>query len=90
MLRLTKAPFLLKEEILALTAKERIRPIIIDEIQKVPALLNEIHGLIENESIQFILCGSSALDILLVSLGRGGCQKRMLMFISQMKFETKV
>lgn len=60
MLRLTKAPFLLKEEILALTQKERSYPIIIDEIQKVPALLNEIHGLIENESIQFILCGSSA------------------------------
>jgi len=60
MLRLTKAPYLLKEEILALTKKEREQPIIIDEIQKVPALLNEIHGLIENESIQFILCGSSA------------------------------
>jgi len=60
MLRLTKAPYVLREEILALTKKERNRPIIIDEIQKVPALLNEIHGLIENESIQFILCGSSA------------------------------
>ena len=60
MLRLTKAPFLLREEILALTEKERSQPIIIDEIQKVPALLNEIHWLIENKSIQFILCGSSA------------------------------
>ncbi len=60
MLRFTKAPFLLREEILALSEQERSQPIIIDEIQKVPALLNEIHWLIENESIQFILCGSSA------------------------------
>ena len=60
MLRLTKAPFLLREEILALTEHEINQPIIIDEIQKVPALLNEIHWLIENKSIQFILCGSSA------------------------------
>ncbi len=60
MIRLTKAPFLLREEIVALTEKERSQPIIIDEIQKVPALLNEIHWLIENKSIQFILCGSSA------------------------------
>ena len=60
MLRFTKAPFLLREEVVALTDKDRSQPIIIDEIQKVPALLNEIHWLIENESIQFILCGSSA------------------------------
>jgi uncharacterized protein len=35
-------------------------PIIIDEIQKVPELLNEVHWLIENTAAQFILCGSSA------------------------------
>ncbi len=60
MLRLTKAPYLLREEIIALPKKARNYPIIIDEIQKVPELLNEIHWLIENEAIQFILCGSSA------------------------------
>lgn len=60
LLRFTKSPFLLREEVLALTEKERNQPIIIDEIQKVPTLLNEIHWLIENKSIQFILCGSSA------------------------------
>ena len=63
MMRFTKSPFLLREEILALTEKERDAPIIIDEIQKVPALLNEIHGLIENQSVQFILCGSSARQL---------------------------
>ena len=55
MLRFTKAPFLFREEILALSEEERNQPIIIDEIQKVPELLNEIHWLIENKSIQFIL-----------------------------------
>lgn len=33
---------------------------IVDEIQKVPALLNEVHWLLENSDHQFILCGSSA------------------------------
>ena len=36
------------------------RLMIIDEIQKVPALLDEVHWLIENKGIQFILTGSSA------------------------------
>ena len=34
--------------------------VIIDEIQKVPALLNEVHRLIEAKKIKFILTGSSA------------------------------
>ncbi len=33
---------------------------VIDEIQKVPALLDEIHWLIENKSASFLLTGSSA------------------------------
>jgi len=35
-------------------------PVVIDEIQKVPNLLNEVHRLIENEKINFVLTGSSA------------------------------
>jgi uncharacterized protein len=35
-------------------------PIIIDEIQKVPELLNEVHRLIEKRKLSFILTGSSA------------------------------
>lgn len=35
-------------------------PVIIDEVQKVPQLLDEIHWLIENKGPRFILCGSSA------------------------------
>lgn len=37
--------------------------IIIDEIQKVPALLNEVHRLIENRKLKFILTGSSARSL---------------------------
>jgi len=59
-LRLTKNPSLLREEVLDLDKAKLSQPIIIDEIQKVPELLNEVHWLIENTTAQFILCGSSA------------------------------
>jgi predicted AAA+ superfamily ATPase len=36
------------------------KPIVIDEVQKVPSLLDEIHWLIENKNLSFLLCGSSA------------------------------
>jgi len=58
--RLLTAPHLLREELLALTASELKYPVIIDEVQKIPALLNEVHWLIENKKVSFILCGSSA------------------------------
>ncbi len=41
--------------------------IVIDEVQRVPALLNEVHRLIEERGTQFILTGSSARK-----LRRGG------------------
>lgn len=59
-IRFTKNPGLLREEVLGLSKEELAYPIVIDEIQKVPDLLNEIHWLIENTNAQFILCGSSA------------------------------
>jgi len=34
--------------------------LVIDEIQKVPALLDEVHWMIENRKTQFLLTGSSA------------------------------
>jgi uncharacterized protein len=37
--------------------------IIVDEIQKVPALLNEVHRLIEGRKLKFILTGSSARSL---------------------------
>jgi uncharacterized protein len=36
------------------------QPVILDEVQRAPELLNEVHRLIEAQHIQFILTGSSA------------------------------
>ena len=36
------------------------RQVVIDEVQRVPALLNEVHWLMENRGLHFALCGSSA------------------------------
>ena len=60
LLRYTKHPSLFREEVLALLENKQNLPIIIDEVQKVPSLLDEIHWLIENTGTTFILCGSSA------------------------------
>lgn len=37
--------------------------IVIDEVQKLPALLDEVHWLHENRNVQFALCGSSARKV---------------------------
>lgn len=37
--------------------------VILDEIQKIPALLNEVHRLIESKGFRFILTGSSARSL---------------------------
>ena len=48
----------------AVLADKAGRVVIVDEIQKVPALLDEIHWLMENSGTRFILSGSSARKIL--------------------------
>tara|TARA_B100000614_G_C14536009_1_gene488432 strand:- start:400 stop:1566 length:1167 start_codon:yes stop_codon:yes gene_type:complete len=62
-LRYSKEPYLLREEIRALPGNIKKLPIIIDEVQKVPEILNEVHLLIEEEGLSFILCGSSARNL---------------------------
>ena len=59
--RLLSNPSLIREELdaLGLTGENQQYPVIIDEVQKVPDILDEIHWLIENRGIRFILCGSS-------------------------------
>ena len=55
-------PERLRQEIEA----EGLRPdkqIVIDEVQRVPELLNEVHWLIENHRLNFALCGSSARKV---------------------------
>lgn len=42
---------------------DRGQQIVIDEIQKVPALLDEVHGLIEDRNLCFALCGSSTRKV---------------------------
>ena len=55
----SRSPNKLKEQIQA--EPDRYRRVIIDEVQKVPKLLDVVHGLIErHRSIQFVLTGSSA------------------------------
>jgi len=53
-------PHRLREEI---EARPDHRFVVIDEIQKVPALLDEVHWLIENRGVAFGLCGSSARKV---------------------------
>lgn len=57
---LIKQPSLLREMIFAYDKNQQKKPVIIDEVQKVPHILDEIHRLIENHGLRFILCGSSA------------------------------
>lgn len=56
---LTTYPHRLRQEL----EKSQDTQVIIDEIQKVPALLDEVHWLIENRGIKFGLCGSSARKV---------------------------
>lgn len=53
---LSVAPRTLREQTMA----DRPQIVVIDEIQKVPDLLDEVHWLLENSSTRFVLCGSSA------------------------------
>ena len=61
-LALSRNPGLISEE---LQPQDRI--VVIDEIQRLPELLNEVHRLIETSGIRFLLTGSSARK-----LRRGG------------------
>ncbi|MYN67609.1 MAG: ATP-binding protein [Acidobacteria bacterium] len=56
-LRLSKNPDVLFRELAALPAGSWA---VIDEVQKVPELLNEVHRLIEARGLRFVLSGSSA------------------------------
>lgn len=67
LLQFVREPWTFAERVLALPDSQRQRPIIVDEVQKVPAILDEIHRLIETAGLSFVLCGSSARK-----LKRGG------------------
>lgn len=63
-LRLTRDPSALFREVESQPAGSWV---VVDEVQKVPALLDEIHRLIETRGLRFVLSGSSARK-----LRRGG------------------
>ena len=58
--RLRARPSRLGEELQAAPNDAPVHPVVIDEIQKVPGLLDEVHRLIESRRLAFILCGFSA------------------------------
>ena len=55
--RLMSRPGSFADELQALAPESWV---IVDEIQKMPDLLNEVHRFIENRGLKFALCGSSA------------------------------
>src|SRR5437867_2997631 len=78
-------PALLRERF----ANARHPLIVIDEIQKVPALLDEVHWLIENSSQGFLLTGSSARKLRRghANLLAGRAWRRQLTPLSLMEVE---
>lgn len=56
----SRNPERLKAEVLAHKGTHKLKWIFIDEVQKVPRLLDVVHHLIETENVKFILTGSSA------------------------------
>jgi len=58
--RYLQNPELLRSEI---AAQKSLRQVVIDEIQKVPQLLDEAHWLHENRGVRLALCGSSARKV---------------------------
>ena len=60
--RYATRPELLRQELEA-EGSTPDRQIVIDEVQRVPALLDEVHWLIENRGLRFAMCGSSARKV---------------------------
>src|SRR2546426_7173078 len=58
-LRYSKDPSLFRLEAEA-KIRQGVRAIFVDEVQKVPEILDEVHALIETHRVRFILTGSSA------------------------------
>ena len=56
---LTVRPRRLREEVLA----QDPAVVVVDEVQSVPAFIDEVHWLLESTSTRFVLCGSSARSL---------------------------
>jgi len=76
--RLFRNPSLLREELDKANEHDLV---IIDEIQKIPQLLDEVHWLMSNRGIRFILCGSSARKLMRIGANLlGGRALRTVMY----------
>jgi predicted AAA+ superfamily ATPase len=58
--RYLERPETLREELAAIPKPGQV---VIDEVQKIPALLDEVHWLHEHRKVRFALCGSSARTV---------------------------
>lgn len=61
--RYLQNPELLRAEFAIGSSALSSRQVVIDEVQKVPQLLDEVHWLHENRGVHFALCGSSARKV---------------------------
>lgn len=74
-------PTALGEMLHAQPSAKLIHPVVIDEVQNAPNLLDEVHRLIESEHYSFVLCGSSARKLKAPSVNLlGGRAWRFHMF----------
>lgn len=76
----------MRKEALRKIEKDNVKTIFIDEIQKVPALLNEVQFLLDEKKVQVILTGSSARKLKKGSanlLGGRAVQRFLFPFIYQ-------
>jgi len=74
-LRYSEKPSLFREDALY-QIRKGIKTIVVDEVQKIPILLNEVHALIEKTRTQFVLTGSSPRK-----LKRGGALLSVFFFL---------
>ena len=75
LLNLSREPSLISE---AITSRTRV--VVIDEIQKAPQLLNEVHHIIETRGVNFLLTGSSARNLRRKGVNLLGGRARVLRF----------
>lgn len=61
--RYLQNPELLRAEFAVASSARSPRQVVIDEVQKVPPLLDEVHWLHENRGVHFALCGSRARKV---------------------------
>jgi uncharacterized protein len=88
----SKNPAQFRQEAIYKIEKEKVKYIFIDEVQRIPELLNEVHYLIEKYKCQFILTGSSARKLKRkgVNLLAGRAAERHLFPLTYSELNTQI